>query len=66
MQDNVFFGNIARQLMKQLFSIESELFAKRFAELQIYKSKLPFKSKALVRGHRNSKCSLPHTPTLCQ
>ena len=52
--------------MKKLLSIVRKLSAKRFAELHSDWPKLLFGSHALVRGHRNLKCVLPHTPTVCQ
>ena len=55
---------IAQQLMKKLFSIVKKLSAERFAELHSDGPKLLFRSQALLRGHKNLKCNLPHIPTV--
>ena len=52
--------------MKKLLSIVSKLFVKRFAELHPDWLKLLLGSRALLRGHRNLKGVLTHTPTVGQ
>ena len=49
--------------MNKVFSIVNKLSAKRFAD---HHSDWPnlLGTKPLVRGHRNFKCILPHTPTV--
>ena len=57
---------ISQQVVKKLSSIVSKLSAKRFAKLHSDWPKLLLGSQALVRGHRNSKCVLHHTPMVGQ
>ena len=52
--------------MNKLLSIVIKLSAKRLAVLQSDVPKVLLVSQALVRGHRNLKCIIPHTPTVDQ
>ena len=52
--------------MKKRFIIVGKLSAKRFAEPHSDWQKLLFGPQTPVRGLRNLKCILHHTPTVCQ
>ena len=62
----IYLKYIAQQLMKKIFSIVSKLSAKRFTGLHSDWSKLLLGSHAFVRGHRNLRCILHHTPKVGQ